>query len=330
MSECRLQIDIFSAWNTYAISMMSVLEDCGMWSKTDTFQKFMSVTGIAAQFCVDKTCSALPITDYDWINDHTCFMERIGIQSIKYYATPEDPMFFSVQEKAIQAIKSAVDKHLATVAWGIDTGEFGVIYGYDDEDHVFFTKGIGNQNINSSMPVLYKNLGKTFEQAPVLYCEIPQSKYNVDWSQTYLNFLNIYVHEMNRICNNSERFYGLAVYDMIVKAIQEDKIDHFGLKYCIGIFFERKDAILQYLLEKQKEEASDLLTLLIDSFQETVKLYKKLMFEILKERTDGWNYLFQPMNKECYQEIIKVMNEMKSSEKRNVNIANRILDKYSK
>ena len=64
MEKRKLDIEVFSAWNSYAISMMSVLENCGMWKETDSFQKFMSVTGIASQFCVDANCSALPITDY--------------------------------------------------------------------------------------------------------------------------------------------------------------------------------------------------------------------------------------------------------------------------
>ena len=64
MAKKSLDIEVFSAWNTYAISMMSVLEHCGMWNKEYTFQRFLSVTGIAARFCVDANCSSLPITDY--------------------------------------------------------------------------------------------------------------------------------------------------------------------------------------------------------------------------------------------------------------------------
>ena len=174
MSKNKLEIEIFSAWNTYAISMMSVLENCGMWGENDTFQKFMCETGIAAKFVVDRNCSPLPITDYDWLSEHTDFMERIGVQTIKYYSAPQDPMYPNVQREAIQAIKSAIDGKKASVVWGVDTGEFGVIYGYDDEDKVFFAKGIGSQNTDSSLPILYSNLGKTFEYAPVLYCEIPK------------------------------------------------------------------------------------------------------------------------------------------------------------
>lgn len=101
MSKNVLEIEIFSAWNTYAVSMMSVLENCGMWRKTDTFQKFMCETGIAVRFYVDKTCSPLPITDYDWMDEHTGFMERIGVQTVKYFAAPDDAAYDRTQKKAI-------------------------------------------------------------------------------------------------------------------------------------------------------------------------------------------------------------------------------------
>ena len=44
MAKKKLDIEVFSAWNTYAVSMMSVLEHCGMWNKEYTFQRFLSVT----------------------------------------------------------------------------------------------------------------------------------------------------------------------------------------------------------------------------------------------------------------------------------------------
>ena len=37
MAKKKLDIEVFSAWNTYAVSMMSVLEHCGMWDKEYTF-----------------------------------------------------------------------------------------------------------------------------------------------------------------------------------------------------------------------------------------------------------------------------------------------------
>ncbi len=326
MAKKKLEIEVFSAWNTYAVSIMSVLEHCGMWDKEATFQKFLSVTGIASQFCVDANCSALPITDYDWMQMHTRFLEGIGVQTKKYYASPSDEQYAARQEEAISELKQAIQKERAGVVWGIDTGEFGVIYGYDDQDGVFFPKGIGTRNTNFSMPILYSNLGKTFEPAPVLYCEIPESVQKVDWQQAYRKALDMYVQGMQASYDDSDRVYGLAVYDAISAAIREDRVDSFGLKYCTGIYYERKDAILKYLEEIQNERPSEVLAQLIDSFRITVDLYRKLMFDVLGEGTEGWNFLFEPVNKERYPELLKILKELKASEEKNVELVTMLLN----
>ena len=327
MAKKSLDIEVFSAWNTYAISMMSVLEHCGMWNKEYTFQRFLSVTGIAARFCVDANCSSLPVTDYDWMEQHTDFIERIGVQTKKYYAAPEVEEYSARQEEAIKAIKKGIEDNKACVVWGIDTGEFGIIYGYDDEDKVFFPKGIGNQNTNTSMPVLYNNLGKTFEWAPVLYCEIPEVVHEVDWNRAYWNALQLYVEGMQTSQDDSGRTYGFGVYDTIVEAVRENRLDSFGFKYCIGIYYERKGALLLYLEEMHKEEPSEALEELIEAFRVTVGLYRKLMFDILEGGTEGWNNLFEPVNKECYPEIIKITQELKASEEKNVELIKDVIEK---
>lgn len=327
MAKKSLDIEVFSAWNTYAISMMSVLEHCGMWNKEYTFQRFLSVTGIAARFCVDANCSSLPVTDYDWMEQHADFIERIGVRTKKYYAAPEVEEYSARQEEAIEAIKKGIEDNKACVVWGIDTGEFGIIYGYDDEDKVFFPKGIGNQNTNTSMPVLYNNLGKTFEWAPVLYCEIPEVVHEVDWNRAYWNALQLYVEGMQTSQDDSGRTYGFGVYDTIVEAVRENRLDSFGFKYCIGIYYERKDAILLYLEEMHKEQPSEALEELIEAFRVTVGLYRKLMFDILEGGTEGWNNLFEPVNKECYPEIIKIIQELKASEEKNVELIKDVIEK---
>ncbi len=319
MAKKKLDIEVFSAWNTYAISMMSVLEHCGMWNKEDTFQKFLSVTGIASRFCVDANCSSLPVTDYDWMEDHACFMERIGVRTKKYYAAPGAEEYSAVQEEAVVAIKEGIEAGRACVTWGIDTGEFGVIYGYDDEDKVFFPKGIGSRNTNTSMPILYSNLGKTFEWAPVLYCEIPEALREIDWDQAYEDTLRLYVQGMEAARENG-RMYGLAAYDTMMEAVQKDKLDAFGFKYCIGIFYERKEALLLYLEEQQKERTSETLIQLVEAFRMTVALYRELMFEILGGGTEGWNTLFEPVDKQCYPKIMKALGELKESEERNIEL----------
>ena len=73
------------------------------------------------------------------------------------------------------------------------------------------------------------------------------------------------------------------------------------------------------------EQPDTLLVQLIGSFRAMVMLYRRLMFDILGEGTEGWNFLFQQMNKDTYPEIIKVLQELKASEKKNIELAKQIL-----
>ena len=52
----------------------------------------------------------------------------------------------------------------------------------------------------------------------------------------------------------------------------------------------------------------------------------RLMFEILGGGTEGWNSLFEPVDKTCYPEIVSVLEELKASEERNVELAKCVAD----
>lgn len=326
MADKKLDTQLFSAWNTYAVSMMSTLEDCGLWSKEDTFQKFMGVTGIAAQFSIDTQCSALPVSDYDWLTEHPRFLDRIGVKTKIYYASPDDPEYERKQGQAIEAVKAALNDNRAAVVWGIDTGEFGLIVGFDDEDGVFFTKGIGSSNTGSSIPVLYNNLGKTFASAPVLYVEIPDSIQTIDWKQAHYHSLELYAQAMTCVSNQADRAYGMDGYDQLISCLKNDNCDSFGLRYCMGVYYERKDAMLLYLREIRDVFTNPAIDVVLDGFERVAGLYRQLVFDVLAQGTDGWNHLWHEVSKEKYSEIIQIVEKIKEQEGQIVNNINQLLD----
>ena len=314
MSCKKLDTVLFGAWNTYAISMMSVLEDCGMWNKDFTFQKFLGVTGIAARFCMDSRCSALPITDYDWLKENPLFMKRIGVTTDVFFAKATNECFKQTQSLAVERIKKSIDNNQAVTLWGVDTGEFGIIYGYDDEDGAFFTKGIGTNNTDYSIPVLYNNLGKTFESAPILYCEIPVAKHDIDWKQAYIDSLRIYSDEMKSDVCDSDRSYGIKAYDTIIDAVKNNRCDEIGLRYCIGVCYERKDAMFRFVNEIKDLFDNDPFNDIVVAFGELRNLWKQLMFDVLKQDTCGWNNLQHPIDKSTYCEIVNIISLIKHCE----------------
>ena len=78
--------------------------------------------------------------------------------------------------------------------------------------------------------------------------------------------------------------------------------------------------------EQQKVQTNESLEKLIESFRTTVELYRRLMFEILGGGTEGWNSLCEPVDKTCYPEIVNVLEELKVSEERNVELAKCVAD----
>ena len=51
------------------------------------------------------------------------------------------------------------------------------------------------------------------------------------------------------------------------------------------------------------------------------------MFEILGGGTEGWDSLFEPVDKTCYPEIVHVLEELKASEERNVELVEHVADR---
>ena len=63
----------------------------------------------------------------------------------------------------------------------------------------------------------------------------------------------------------------------------------------------------------------------LDRIDYHVKVIVITAFDILGEGTEGWNFLFQPMNKDTYPEIIKILQDLKASEKKNIELAEQVL-----
>ena len=77
----------------------------------------------------------------------------------------------------------------------------------------------------------------------------------------------------------------------------------------------------------QKEQPSEAVAQLIEAFRTTVGLYRKLMFDTLGGGTEGWNSLFEPIDKGGYPEIVKTMQELKVSEEKNVEFTKCVIEK---
>ena len=325
MSSKKLEIKLYGSWSTYAVFIMSTLESCGMWDVNDTYQEFLGETCIGFQILIHKNCSTIAVTYYDWKTDHTYFMNSIGVKTESCMVHPGDADYDSEQEKAISNIKASIDNGRAVIVWGIDTGEFGIIHGYDDEDGVFFTLGVNSLNSTYSDPILYENLGKTFEFSPWIYYQYPVSNKPIPKKEMIKNSLKYYVEHMEG--GNSEDDYtiGLAAYDHWINSLSGD-FDSFGLRYCSVIYWERKDSICLYMNIVKRYfpdnvHVEELQTL----FSEIARLYLRLREDVLNQGLDGPGDLCKPVTKDMAKEAVKVILDIKSLEEKAVKTTHEFL-----
>lgn len=130
---------------------------------------------------------------------------------------------------------------------------------------------------------------------------------------------------MTRISDNRNRAFGIHGYDLLLSALKNDCCDSFGLRYCVGIYHERKEAMLLYLREIRDTFENQEIESVIDEFEQMVTLYRQLMFDALAQGTDGWNHLWQEVNKKSYPEIIRIIRKIKEREVSIVDRINRLV-----
>lgn len=115
--------------------------------------------------------------------------------------------------------------------------------------------------------------------------ETPVAKYDIDWKQAYIDSLRIYSDEMKSDVCDSDRSYGIKAYDTIIDAVKNNRCDEIGLRYCIGVYYERKDAMFRFVNEIKDLFDNDPFNDIVVAFGELRNLWKQLMFDVLKQDT---------------------------------------------
>jgi hypothetical protein len=311
-----LDVSIAGTWSTYAGSMMNILKHCGMWESHRDLADFMGMTGIAFQFIVHKACASSSVTVYDWEADHPAFLRRIGVKTDFCFSVPNQSDYQKVCRIAEQEIKDSIHAGRGVVLWGIDTGEFGIVKGYDDEDQIFYVSGIGTRNGAQSHPILYCNLGRTFQPAPIMYCHYPVSYESRDEHDIWADSLKFYVKYMRDSKVRGDFAQGLVAYDHWIRAM-DTAFEPFGLRYITGVYAERKMLAYQYFQGRSKLLKPDF----AETWRSVKDIFEKMHFDVLEQDFSGWNHLHKPVSEVQAKQIRSLLVQAKSLEEQAVELA---------
>lgn len=233
------------SWTSYAGAAHGVLTAAGMFEPD--FTRFMGLSGMAFHLIMHQECCISSVTVYDWVYEHQAALERLGILSEVFQSMPDSPAYAAACRRAVENIKAAVDRGTGVILWGVDTGEFGVIYGYDDEDGVLQADGCAKFGPGSN-PILYENVGRTFPDAPILHYQIPIAKVAVDMDGAYRSSLEYYVRHMESPQHIAPAYQaGLKAYDNWIGALETGKFSSTGLLYNLTVYADAKRHAAGYL-----------------------------------------------------------------------------------
>lgn len=127
------------AWISYVGAVHGALTGAGLTDRS--FTELMGMTGMAFHLIMHEECCPSSVTMYPWAEEHLTALDRLGVLSEVYMAMPDAVTNEAARRRAAENIKASLDRGMPVILWGVGTAEFGVVYGYDDNDGAFLVDG---------------------------------------------------------------------------------------------------------------------------------------------------------------------------------------------
>jgi hypothetical protein len=283
-------------WTSYISAVRGVLNAAGL-SDLD-YTRLMGLTGIAFHLIMHDNCHVSSATVYPWLEEHQAALDRIGVLSEVHMALPGTPTYDAACRRAVSNMKSAIDRGVGVVLWGVVTGEFGVVYGYDDAAGVLLVSGCGDVGAGSE-PVPYAQVGRTFPEAPILHYQIPLERVEFDLDAAYRASLATYVEQMEREFHVAPPYKsGLRAYQAWERALAAGEYEAFGLRYLTTVYAEAKGQAAAYLeFLAASWQGLPLLPEIAARFRRLAAVYAQMM-EALGQDFDSPDHLHKPVTAE--------------------------------
>lgn len=209
----------------YTDCLYSVLTASNMFHEP----KYMlsGMTGMAFIFIAHKNLIISSTEMYGMRFNHWRALNILGIYSEIIEGRRFQPTFPLYRDKAVQKIKESIVNEKAAIVFAPRITDFGVIYGFDDEDEVLFYKDIINKE---EQIILYKNLFK--HQSEYWMCQSIGNRIDRDIKDIYLDSMEIAIDQwdMEIIMERTRGEYasGKKAYDNLIKAFEINNFHEIG------------------------------------------------------------------------------------------------------
>ena len=271
MKTLKNAINVNPLWSSYVTCLKAISDYCDLKYSTPWIYG-----GCGHAFILNVTADLCP-------SGPTAFSDRpmaslfrnLGIGLYGTIFDKHDPEFDRKQKEAWEMTCQAIDNNMPTFGWELGIPEYGIIYGYDNENYLFYDCQGKTQSRK------WDTLGKTDIGVVSIFSANSEDKtadINKILKDTFTFALEFSKH-------NKELTYplyanGLKAYDVWIDALEKEKYNPFGLAYNSAVWTECRTMAVEFLREASKQLKSHLLDNLIEhydvvswSLQKVAKLF---------------------------------------------------------
>lgn len=228
-------------WHSFASAIYGVLSVTG---KQTTTTQVMGLIGHAFRLNIDaRQVHVGAPSGFDWAGIARAGLRNLGYE-VKTMGAPNhvSPTAEELAD-AIDLVRRAIDANRPVLAWDLFCGEFGVIYGYDDEaKHFHALDGRSDQQENPTLP--YEKLGRG--DCTELFLVVLERAIEVDPASALRSALQIAVTQarvqetLTDDVLDIRMITGLAGYDAWIGAFERGSVDPFGNAYNAAVYADAR------------------------------------------------------------------------------------------
>lgn len=157
----------------------------------------------------------------------------------------EKPYTPETVEKVMALIQQSIDKGMPVISFDLFTPEFGLIYGYDDEQQVFYAKDVSKEG---TIPYIDFVENRNMLWVTTISESLPHSKYEVLRMALDMIVDHARGREWQHIFEGKYKI-GLAGYDAWIACFERRGVDPFGNAYNIAVVSDAREYAEQFLRE---------------------------------------------------------------------------------
>ncbi|MFW6263633.1 MAG: hypothetical protein ACOC34_06325 [Thermotogota bacterium] len=259
-------------WMSYLGSAYGCLKQSGLWD--GELDELFGLTGMGYHFIMHESLCPSSPTVYNWLEEHFDMFDRIGVYTRQEFVFKSSTTntFDLARKAAIPTIEQAIEDGKPVITWGpTHIPEFGIIYGYDPEDKVFFVEDCMPEDPD---PLLYDNLG--LSDVPIFYVQYLVDKTHFNYEASIINALKFGLNYWHSQVTLSPKYTsGEKAYEVTINALEKGEFDPFGLSYCINVYADMKLNMMKFFERITKKEPFAFLTPVLENYRQVVEAFSQ-------------------------------------------------------